>query len=826
LKNYLLFLFLFFSVQVKAQEITIDISAGNSAMADSLTAVAEDMIAELKKAGSFEFNFEKGDNKRNRNAIAFMLRSYADELGIHYPKALKSYNPEGYYIKSSAKRIDFIGNSALALQQAIFDYLEQLGYRYYLPGEAWQITPSISSPFITYEKLTQPFYEFRSLANGQGFYRNKKVERDFNFWAKANRLGGSFPIRVGHAYQTIVSNNAEIFKEHSEYFAGDVAKGTLPPIGKFNVTNKQLVELVINDAKKRLSVFRQTRQFMNMVSMEPSDGGGFCTSPECLKIGSTSDQVFYLTNAVARAIQKEYPGIWVGNLAYNEHIEPTKYDLEPNIFVMVTNGFNRTKYSTNELLEKWSKKAKKVGVYEYLSVYAWDNDLPGRSNATHLDFLKKSIQGYYENGARVYLAETNIGWISKGLGQYVTSKLLWDYRLNVDSLADDFYSKSFGVAAPVMKRLFKSWESASGGLISDNSLAGWLGWVNEADQMVSDKRIKERLNHIKIYLHYLVLYRKLKTNPTTENLNQVMGFAYRTFDVSAFATVPVMTSLPFYSGFKGYGIYDKKEHPWMQNAKPLNSKELNSIFINDLKSVKKIEGLQTFEYGNRFHKDEKMKIATKMKPGNTAPSFTGETNFLVRVDKRSTDNFFEIKSGYAARPVDAKPVTVKIYKYLQYQALKEEADIVFYAEQSEKLVNKKVSLETLEAGDYLVRVEDQFKMFSLKFSPPIAFSVMMSAEKSLLTSSVTGLNTFYFSVLPQAKRFIIHKSKVLKLISPAGRLLEYTENKQQSIVVEVKENETGLWQIFAQAGGLQIEGVPPYLGVIPEKMLLPSDLSK
>ena len=385
----------------------------------------------------------------------------------------------------------------------------------------------------------------------------------------------------------------------------------------------------------------------------------FATSPECLKIGSTSDQVFYLTNAVARSIQKEYPGIWVGNLAYNEHIEPTKYELEPNVFVMVTNGFNRTKYSTNELLEKWGKKAKKLGVYEYLSVYAWDNDLPGRSNATKLDFLKKSIKGYYESGARVYLAETNIGWISKGLGQYVASKLLWDYRLDVDSIANDFFMKSFGNAAPVIKRLFKSWESNTGGMISDNALAEWLARVKEADQMVNDERVKERLNYIKIYLHYLVLYKRLKTNPTTDNLNTVMSFAYRTFDASAFATVPVMTSLPFHSGFKGYGIYDKKEHPWMQNSNQLNSKEINAFFNQDLQSVRKIEGLRTFQYGKKFSRPPKMKLSPKMKPGNTAPSFTGETSFLIRIDKRSKENFLEIKSGWAARPADAKPVTVK-----------------------------------------------------------------------------------------------------------------------------------------------------------------------
>jgi len=70
---------------------------------------------------------------------------------------------------------------------------------------------------------------------------------------------------------------------------------------------------------------------------------------------------------------------------------------------------------------------------------------------------------------------------------------------------------------------------------------------------------------------------------------------------------------------------------------------------------------------------------------------------------------------------------------------------------------------------------------------------------------------------------VIHKNKILKLMSPTGRVLEYTANKQESIIVDVQENETGLWQIFGQAGSLYIEGVPPYLGITADKMLVPSD---
>ncbi|MCB0471620.1 MAG: DUF4838 domain-containing protein, partial [Flavobacteriaceae bacterium] len=664
-------------------------------------------------------------------------------------------------------------------------------------------------------------FELRSFANGQGFYRNKKIENDFNFWAKANRLGGAFPIRVGHSYQTIVSNNAEVFKQHPEYFAGNIAKGELPSIPKFNVANHELVDLVIEDAKKRLSVFERTGQFMNMISMEPSDGGGFCSTPECMKIGTISDQVFYLTNAVAKAIQKDYPGIWVGNLAYNEHIEPTKYKLESNVFVMVTNGFNRTKFSTNELIKKWNKKAKKTGVYEYLSVYAWDNDLPGRSNASNLDFLKKSIQGYFESGARVYLAETTVGWISKGLGQYIASKLLWDFRLNVDSLANDFYKKCFGNASSVIKQLFESWSTYPSGLISNNALADWLSLIKEADNLVNDQAIKKRLDYIKIYMHYLVLFKKLKTEPTQENLHKIMNFAYRTFDVSAFATVPVMVSLPFYSGFKGQGLYDSNEHAWMRNGTPVSVDEVNKLFLSDLASIKRIDGLIDFGFVNKFTKAQGGTTTPKFKVENKNPSFTGETLFLIRIEKKSPENYFEIKSGYSARPENAKPVTVQVFKNLEYMSLGNEAEQVFSSEQSKKLITEKVDLGNLEAGDYIVKVDDQYKMFSIVFSPAVLYSVIMNNNRMIQTSSVTGLNTFYFSVLPKTKNIVIHKSKILKLVSPVGRLLDFNNNKQESNIVDIRENEFGIWQVFYQAGDLFIEGVPPYLGVTLEQMLLP-----
>lgn len=786
---------------------------------DSLEYAGELFNKQLKLAG-----IDKVDifiNRAGNKGLSLLLTNEAERSGIPFPASLKAYNAEGYYTKAGKSSIIIVGNSALALRHAIFNYLEQLGYRYFLPSPDWQVIPSLRTPYVDFQRLAQPAYEYRHFANGHGFNKNKNLQEQFDFWALANQMGGSFPVTIGHVYQTIVSNNKETFKEHPEYFAGNIKKGDIPVIAKFNVANKGLVELVKKDAVARIREARRIGHSSHMISMEPSDGGGFCESADCRKIGGPSEQVFYLANEVARHIRKEFPGVWVGSLAYNEHILPVKQKLEPNVFVMITNGFNRTKYSTNELLKLWSQNASKLGIYEYLNVFEWDNDLPGRSNASQLSFLKKSIAGYYQNGARAYIAETNMGWVSKGLGQYVAARLLWNPSLNIDSLANDFYSKAFGPAANEIRKLYESWERAPKGMLGDNLLADWLQWVEDAGRRTTDKTVLARLDHLKIYLHYLVLYKRLKTNPTAANMNAVLVFANRTFETGAFATFPVMVSLPKYSGFESLGFYNNSGQAWKKNNQPVSSKEINSLFQADRQSVKRVEGVKSFSEASDFDSKPVKPAANSLPVLPVISSFIGETKFALKIEKQSSANFIEIKSGYSARPEQDKPVTIKVYRYDLYQQIKQEADVVLSDTQWSKAVPKKISLSKLEPGEYMVEVNDQLKIFNIRFQGDIRYNLVMSSDRVTETSSIAGLNNFYFVVPGAVKKIIVHKSKTVKLRSPAGRVIEFMENKQDSHTVEILKGEEGMWQVFYQVGNLFIEGVPPYLGMEPGKFLMP-----
>lgn len=793
----------------------------NANPGDTVSKAINDLFLQLGKAGYAGYKLNSSSSWSGRGFL-ILKTGEAAQNKIVFPAKLKQHGPEGLYIKSDDQSVIIIGNTGLAIQQAVYTYLDHLGFRFLLPGEIWEQIPSLKSVYKKSEILTRPDYDNRTIANGHGYGNSKKIETDFKIWEKANRMGGSFPVRNGHSYDEIMMNNAAVFKEHPEYFAGPVAKGTLPPAPKFNVANKDLVKLVAEDAVKRLETFKILKEHTKMVSMEPSDGGGFCNTPACKAIGTPSDQAFYLTNAAAREVQKKFPGSWVGSYAYNEHILPTKYTLEPNVFVMITNGFNRSRYTTEELLGLWGKKTKKTGVYEYLNVYEGSMDMPGQMHISSTKYLSQSIKKFYKAGATTYVGESTMGWVSKAVGNYALARLLWDVNSDIETIKKDFYSNAFGSVAPQMRKMMDSWEEYPNRVPADNDLADWLALADEAYKKATGEKIKKRIGHIKIYLHYMVLFRNLKRSATEENYVRIVTYANKTFETAAFATLPTMVSIGNYSGFPGIGWYNVPDPSWKKDIKPFTEAELERFFQDDLRSVKRIEGVSNFAAANSFTKlTDIFKLPAKnyQRSGN---GYWGNTEYIIQIEKKSPDNFFELTSGYAANPAVDRDVKLAIYKLDDT----EKENPVFNFNQSKKVEKEKISLAALAPGYYRVRVTDEKKMFVLNFSPGINYSITIRPQEKLLTSTVASYNIFYFYVPAGVKKFQISKTVSLLLETPAGRTINLEGGAEETRVIDVQNNEAGIWKIYKQSGQLYLEGVPPYLGVHPSTMLVPASLKK
>ena len=813
------------TLQLKAQNnsfaripVYIDLAKG-----DSLSDLMDDLQKEFRKAGPFSFSVSPATAFTGSGILVVNLKK------LHYPKLtgiptqLKSFGPEGIYIKGTNQSVVLAGNSNLALQQGIYIYLEQLGYRWLAPGEDWEVVPNIRTPYKNIEILTQPHYEWRSVFNAHGFADRAKMEEDYYSWAKRNRMGGSFKMWLGHAYDDIVQRNQQVFKEHPEYFSEPVAKGAIPVNPKFNVANEHLVRFIAEDAVKRFDRIREKDPAMKLLSMEPSDGGGFCSSSACKSIGSASDQVFYLANQAAKSLRKKYPDAWVGSYAYNQHILPTRFSLEPNVFVMVTNGFNYSKYNTYELLELWGKKAKKTGIYEYLSVYEWDNDLPGQMGAANTDFLKKSLKKYYDKGARAYIGESVMGWVSKGWGQYLLTRLLWDIKTDVEGLKTEFFRSAFGEAAPMMRKIYEDWENPGQRIPSDNTLADWLKLADEASAKATNEKISRRIDLVKMYLHYVVLYRNMKKNSSREKYIELMQYAYRNYESGAFATLPAMVSLGNQSGFPGLGFYDAASSEWKTNKNPLSKREIQSNFQSDMASIRKIEGIKTFKPTTSFIELGTITNVTNKKYHTAPNTFWHPTSFIISIKTKGSHNSLNIGHGSAVNPGIARPLTMDFY-LLKNGTPSTDDKPDYRIEQTQEGGDQDFSLAALAPGDYLLKIDDLRKQFLISFSPSIKYSVVAGPNPALQTTSAGGMNTFYFYVPAGVKKFVIHKSVVLNLASPAGRAIDRSNRKEESFEVVVGPGEHGIWQINGQAGVIYIEGVPPYFGTHPTRMLVPSYL--
>jgi hypothetical protein len=223
---------------------------------------------------------------------------------------------------------------------------------------------------------------------------------NYTRWAIANRLGVRSLMRTGHSYGNIIQRNQQAFAEHPEYYAllstGQRDAQRAVNARKFCFSNPGLIELVAADRLRLLEEERRANPAAMMVSVDPSDGEGTCHCEACQKLGTTTDRVLHLANAVARRLREKHPDAWVGLYGYSSHRLPPTIDVEPNVYVQVAMGFNHTQYTLPELIERWSQKVDAIGLREYYGVEAWDWGLPGRMRGGQVAYHQKWIPYYAE----------------------------------------------------------------------------------------------------------------------------------------------------------------------------------------------------------------------------------------------------------------------------------------------------------------------------------------------------------------------------------------------------------------------------------------------
>jgi hypothetical protein len=452
---------------------------------------------------------------------------------------------------TEAGRIWIVGNTNLGVRHGVYALLDHLGYRWYLPGDAWTIVPRVAALPTALTLCDAPVFKGRNFFGTGGFGGKLPVDPDralqqrWERWKQRNRLGGEYSFG-GHSYQSFVLTHKAELAAHPEYLAEVDGKRTPgeSESQKLCYANPGLQALFTQD---RLAVLRRAVKAdpeapgAFAVSVDPSDGGGHCECAECRKLGSISDRVFTLANVVARAVAQEFPGRCVNLYGYHQHAAPPAFALEPNVFVnIIPYGFQRTGLTPEEFIAAWKAKAPRLGLYDYWAIPDWDQCLPlGPARC-----LAK-VRLWHQMGVESFMSESVYSAGSAGLTWYLAARVLWNPAVDERPLTDAFFDDCFGPAAVPVRRLMERWHGPDFSL-TEQELALASRDLAEATRLAAGQEpVLARLDDLKryaIYLQYWHEYQlaEAKSPARLEAARRVIRHSMRCYDSAMVASFRMM----------------------------------------------------------------------------------------------------------------------------------------------------------------------------------------------------------------------------------------------------------------------------------------------
>ena len=97
---------------------------------------------------------------------------------------------ENYLLRSEEQRLLLLGNTELAVEDAVWDLLYRLGYRQFFPTKNWEVVPANPRLTIAVDSLERPSYYSRRIHYGRG--PADFAEKTWADWCARNRANNGF----------------------------------------------------------------------------------------------------------------------------------------------------------------------------------------------------------------------------------------------------------------------------------------------------------------------------------------------------------------------------------------------------------------------------------------------------------------------------------------------------------------------------------------------------------------------------------------------------------------------------------------------------------
>ena len=394
------------------------------------------------------------------------------EVGSGVSGTERANGEDGFRLKAEDGRLRVIGGNERGVLYGVYELLERYaGCRWYAPWhtvapmrerievptnlDAAEHPAFLAREVYWYDVLKHPEFAARLRLNARAWCRTEA-----KFGGEPWRFGGG--LDLCHTFEKLMPAK-EFFDAHPEYFSM-VCGARTGKNSQLCLTNPDVLRIVTERVLARIRKDPDARFF----GVSQNDNSKRCTCPDCKAVddeeGSPAGTIVRFVNAVAEAVEREFPGKMIETLAYQysrkspkmtrlrHNVVPCLCTIDCDFALPLDRSLFKENVSFRKDIEAWAAQTDGLYIWDYTTDFS-HYAMPFANVRT----LQGNLQFFRTHGAKYIYEEGDHGGRHGDFAELKTwllAKWLWNPDLPEAALLDDFFSGYYGAGAPFVRRYF------------------------------------------------------------------------------------------------------------------------------------------------------------------------------------------------------------------------------------------------------------------------------------------------------------------------------------------------------------------------------------